>query len=138
MCAYALHGSRRAKLNVSAGRIHSIHMPSMMCVLSVVGPRSFSHLGPDRQLPRDVPTSNMEPRSPTSKFNVRCSNIELRSRSWDFNVRSSGSNIEVRSRSLDFNVESSGSNMEFQSPTSIIDVPSPPSLPPSPVTHCLV
>ena len=73
------------------------------------------HLGPDRQLPRDVPTSNMEPRSPTSKFNVRCSNIELRSRSCDFNVRSSGSNIEVRSRSLDFNVRSSGSNIEVRS-----------------------
>ena len=34
------------------------------------------HLGPDRQLPKDVPISNI-------------------SRSWDFNVRSSGSNIEV-------------------------------------------
>ena len=59
-----------------------------------------SHLGSDRQLPRDVPTLNMELRSPTSKFNVRCSNIELRSRSWDFNDRFSGSNMEFRSPTL--------------------------------------
>ena len=59
--------------------------------LLLVSDLAKSHLGPDRQLLRDVPTSNMEPRSPTSKFNVRCSNIEFR------NVRSSGSNIEVRS-----------------------------------------
>ena len=38
------------------------------------------------QLPRDVPISNMEPRSPTSKFNVRCSNIEVRSLRYGFST----------------------------------------------------
>ena len=33
------------------------------------------HLGPDRQLPRDIPTSIMELRS--SLFDVRTSNFEL-------------------------------------------------------------